>query len=80
MRVLVWLVGLAVIALPAFAVNGPKPGVYKTQFGQMMEGVFSESWVDPPHHEGLVHNTIHAWDNGQGVEWQCTARPSRSSR
>lgn len=70
MRFVVLLVVLALAAVPAFAVDGPTPGIYKTQYGQMMEGLFSESWVDPPHHEGMIHNTIHAWDNAQGVQWQ----------
>ncbi len=48
---------------------GPTPGVYKTQYSQLMEGVFSESWIDPPYQEGIVHNTIHAWDVTQGAEW-----------
>lgn len=69
MRLAVWLIVLTLIAVPALAVQGPTPGIYKTQWGQMMEGTFSESWVDPPYHEGLVHNTIHAWDNNQGVQW-----------
>lgn len=72
MRFALFVVVLALVVGPAAAQNylGPIPGVYKTQFGQMMEGVFSESWVDPPYHEGMVHNTIHAWDNMQGVQWE----------
>ena len=62
MRFSILVVVLALMVVPAMAQNylGPIPGVYKTQFGQMMEGVFSESWVDAPYHDGVVHNTIHA--------------------
>jgi hypothetical protein len=70
MRVTVWLVAFLWLAVPAFAVDGPAPGIYKSQFGDIMEGFFSESWVDAPHQEGLVHNTIHAWDASQGVQWK----------
>ena len=72
MRFVLMLVVLALMVVPAVAQNylGPIPGIYKTQFGPMMEGVFSESWVDAPYHEGVIHNTIHAWDNMQGVQWR----------
>jgi hypothetical protein len=70
MRYVVFLVILSLAFVPAFAVNGPKPGIYKTQYNQMLEGVFSESWVDAPYQEGVIHNTIHAWDNNLGVEWR----------
>ena len=70
MRFVLWIVALALMVGPALAVQGPTPGVYKSQYGQIMEGMFSESWVDAPHQEGIVHNTIHAWDNSQGVQWK----------
>jgi hypothetical protein len=71
MRFAILVVVLALMVVPAVAQNylGPIPGVYKTQLGQMSEGVFSESWVDAPHQEGMIHNTIHAWDNMQGAQW-----------
>ncbi len=69
MRVMLWLAVLAFMVGPALAVQGPTPGVYKSQYGQITEGLFSESWVDAPHQEGIVHNTIHAWDKYQGVQW-----------
>ena len=71
MRSLLILIVLSLAAAPAFAqILGPAPGTYTSLGGDFSEGVFSESWVDPPHNNGVVNNTIHAWDNGMGVEWQ----------
>ncbi|RPH76709.1 MAG: hypothetical protein EHM80_14080 [Nitrospiraceae bacterium] len=70
MRVLLSLVVFSFVVTTAFAISGPSPGVYKSLGGSLMEGVFSESWVDEPHREGMAHNAIHAWDNAQGVQWR----------
>lgn len=70
MRSLVVLALLALVVAPALSVEGPTPGTYTTLNGDFSEGVFSESWVDPPCNDGVVNNTIHAWDNGGGVEWE----------
>jgi len=33
------------------------------------DGKFSESWNGPPYRDGVLGNTIHAWDDQAGVEW-----------
>ncbi|UCH82944.1 MAG: hypothetical protein JSW50_10765 [Candidatus Latescibacterota bacterium] len=70
MRLMLLSAVVALIVTPALAVEGPTPATYSTLAGDFSEGHFSESWVDPPYNDGVVHNTIHAWDNGQGVEWR----------
>jgi hypothetical protein len=70
MRSLLILAVLTLVVTPVLAVEGPAPGTYTTLGGDFSEGVFSESWVDAPYNNGVVHNTIHAWDNGMGAEWE----------
>ncbi len=63
---------LILVAVSVFA-EGPTPGVYKSVTGQIMEGNFSESFVDAPYHDGVVNNTIHAlsYDGMDlGGQWQ----------
>lgn len=63
MRYLVLVLMLALLAAPALA-GPPTLGTYTPN-----SGYFSESWPNSPYNDGVVGNTIHAYDNTLGTQW-----------